>query len=729
MIKIQASPKKPIEQNLQKNDTQGLQSAFPVKSVELFNESDIKNLVGLGNYIDIVVTCENNCKNLRTIHGFTEKGFLVSITLNLQSEKHQIKVIEALSNGVVQKNLHCVDISGDGILPIALSHDLQYISVVTTLSKPPLLKLLSGEKLIKVTTKSHNNLQPLAVKFSKSKNYLFACYKTGIDVFSLTYGSEDLLPVLERIDLILPKENLEITYRSRTPIIPSTNREQFLYYLYQDFTISEKSKIEETQIPTLKRNNSKLAPILCYIKQIRIEGKLIDSRAIINLELTSEIKQYEWSNNCGKIVFLLQNNEIMCVTTGELLKLFEIEDPRLKSKEFHKDLLQSYNYTKFAEKNEIIRSVNWLDYGNLILVLSENLNLYLFDSCLTPIFFNSNGNLKQLISVSNISLEGENIKNPNCLQILEKEIEQAKQKLIIKKSIMQNNIDPLILCGNLPYNFQLFTLNFPISKPRETEYFIVSRHLESNKIMSALEFCKNIEDPESFMQSFVHIANWLMRRIGILAQDDVLQKLFKIHSIVTTKPETDYLHNFISQYYHQLGQRLLCNDYYEYAYKIGLIIENAALMRNIEQYCKWKGRLVMAEAAKKEAMKYDQNITTLAQEMTKISDYTHKALSGEDIQNVINDYHTLMNVSSIHELDLDEFNSWEINLKDYEKALQLELEGNYEEAKQIYEKNKLSADSKRAETLSHLMKTMNQNIVQFCEVSETSTSSIKDNKK
>ena len=49
--------------------------------------------------------------------------------------------------------------------------------------------------------------------------------------------------------------------------------------------------------------------------------------------------------------------------------------------------------------------------------------------------------------------------------------------------------------------------------------------------------------------------------------------------------------------------------------------------------------------------------------MTKISDFTHKSLTREDVQNLVNDFHTLLNIEDIHELDLDDFNSWEINLE------------------------------------------------------------------
>ncbi len=420
----------------------------------------------------------------------------------------------------------------------------------------------------------------------------------------------------------------------------------------------------------------------------------------------------------GRIALLLESEEIVLVSTGDILRAFEIDDPRLKSKQFQTDLLQSRSY-KNPTPSVRWKSVNWVDYGSLLSVATDDMRVLILDSSLCPLRLMSVAG-ESVDSLSLACIEMPPVKNKEAARILEKEILSANKHMVTKRSLLPKSPDPILIAGNLPYNMVVHKIGYslPWREVRINEYGIVCQHLERGRLETALNIVQNIEDPEHFMQAFVHVANYLMRRTSVLAHRLVINLLIQIHDHALARSEFEYLRNFLNQYYHQLGQRLLTEGKYEEAYRIGLAVESAGLMRNVELYCKWKGRLVMAEAAKKEAMKYDQNITTLAQEMTKISDYTHKALTGEDIQNVINDYHTLMNVTSIHELDLDEFNSWEINLKDYEKALQLELDGAYDEAKTIYEKNKLSADAKRAETLGNLTKAMNQNVVQFVDVSE-----------
>ena len=140
----------------------------------------------------------------------------------------------------------------------------------------------------KASVKTANGMQPLCVRFSLGKTYVFVGYKTGIDVFALVYGMEDMIPALERVNLVLPKESLEFTYQSRTPILPSQNKDTYLYYLYKSEE-KEEDKIgtgdlwDKLGLPTLKRIKEGAASIVYYVKQQRIEGKNIESRNIVTV--------------------------------------------------------------------------------------------------------------------------------------------------------------------------------------------------------------------------------------------------------------------------------------------------------------------------------------------------------------------------------------------------------------------------------------------------------------
>jgi hypothetical protein len=58
-----------------------------------------------------------------------------------------------------------------------------------------------------------------------------------------------------------------------------------------------------------------------------------------------------------------------------------------------------------------------------------------------------------------------------------------------------------------------------------------------------------------------------------------------------------------------------------------------------------------------------------------------------------------LRIDDISDLELNDFNSWEINLEEYQKALDLEFEGRFEEAKKIYEDNGLNNDVYRVNSI------------------------------
>jgi len=63
------------------------------------------------------------------------------------------------------------------------------------------------------------------------------------------------------------------------------------------------------------------------------------------------------------------------------------------------------------------------------------------------------------------------------------------------------------------------------------------------------------------------------------------------------------------------------------------------------------------------------------------------------------DFDTLLKIDNITDLELSDFNGWEINLEDYQKALDLEFEGKFEQAQAIYQANGIKNDVVRVKNL------------------------------
>jgi hypothetical protein len=64
-------------------------------------------------------------------------------------------------------------------------------------------------------------------------------------------------------------------------------------------------------------------------------------------------------------------------------------------------------------------------------------------------------------------------------------------------------------------------------------------------------------------------------------------------------------------------------------------------------------------------------------------------LKKEDYLNLYKDFDTLLKIDDISDLELTDFNGWEFNLEQYQKALELEFSGEYEEALKIYRESKI----------------------------------------
>ena len=78
--------------------------------------------------------------------------------------------------------------------------------------------------------------------------------------------------------------------------------------------------------------------------------------------------------------------------------------------------------------------------------------------------------------------------------------------------------------------------------------------------------------------------------------------------------------------------------------------------------------------------------------MTQIANFSGKQLRKEDYNNIYKDFETLTKIDDITDLELRDFNGWEIDLETYQKALDLEFQGKFKEAEKIYEANNIKND-------------------------------------
>jgi len=67
----------------------------------------------------------------------------------------------------------------------------------------------------------------------------------------------------------------------------------------------------------------------------------------------------------------------------------------------------------------------------------------------------------------------------------------------------------------------------------------------------------------------------------------------------------------------------------------------------------------------KEKTNPGSSAATLIKSLVQIANFSKKQLKKEDFSNLYKDFDTLLRIDDISDLELSDFNSWEINLDDY----------------------------------------------------------------
>ena len=175
----------------------------------------------------------------------------------------------------------------------------------------------------------------------------------------------------------------------------------------------------------------------------------------------------------------------------------------------------------------------------------------------------------------------------------------------------------------------------------------------------------------------------------------------ELYKIAKARTEFEYFSHTIEYAFIKLGIKYLTLKMYEEALYLGFAMESSPLINYIRMMAR-KQKNVIVESLidfHKEKQNPGSTTTSLLKSMIQISNFSKKQLKKEDFSNLYKDFDTLLRIDDISDLELNDFNSWEFNLDEYQKALDFEFEGKFEEAMQIYEKNDLNNDVLRVKSI------------------------------
>ena len=110
------------------------------------------------------------------------------------------------------------------------------------------------------------------------------------------------------------------------------------------------------------------------------------------------------------------------------------------------------------------------------------------------------------------------------------------------------------------------------------------------------------------------------------------------------------------------------------ALQLAFQTSNLQLVTQCRQYAKRKHNVIVMNVVDYYLERNAPNSQqSLANAMTQLANFSQKQLKREDFSNLYKDFETLLKIDDITDLELSDFNSWEINLDEYQKALDLEF--------------------------------------------------------
>jgi len=286
-----------------------------------------------------------------------------------------------------------------------------------------------------------------------------------------------------------------------------------------------------------------------------------------------------------------------------------------------------------------------------------------------------------------------------------------KSILINKNSNKLWNCDKeiLVLTDYKFWIFKWYMNYFPISKTLRIDELLIKIHCHFQKFGRAILLLKSINDPERFFTLFEEVGNNLLIKSFYLEKQEIIDRLIELYNFMKSKPEFEYFMHTINFYYSRFLLKLIAKKAIIIALKLSISTKIPYLFRVLYSFSLCYNYPFMYDLVKSEFEKIEQYGPE--HEIQMICDWSHKTLTTEDMNNLVNDYSILCNTNQLKELDLDEFNSWGIDINEYDSALDLELNGELDKALEKYTKCKLKADIKRIKVLKDANKYLDDSIL------------------
>ncbi|CAI2380730.1 unnamed protein product [Moneuplotes crassus] len=580
---------------------------------------------------------------------------------------------------------------------------------------------------------------PSEMSLSKNKKYILVSNKQTIEIYN---ANENLAKTNVSLDLVLIVnfDSLPLTLKSVYGFAFS-NSDTNVFYAIGKKNPEFYDQLEVGEDDSFGSSSSH------KIEKFFIENEAFSSETITQFEMdeNEDVLQYCFSESLCKVVVLSSMNNLYSYMLEETVQMInKLEGSKLKEEICH---------IKWYFKDTLLMV---LTSTNKVLLLDTHLRLYTVSVVVKDLFaYTKLLPIKQFIELSQKTrLQGygssfnsshEPREESKYYDIIKSKALAPKQDEIVNYNFYGCNnyqlfsqldesganeedgemkvtflSDPIMI---IQHNNMLKMYRFEVGNSSEQSHEI-SPCIDDVYLMKILKFKLNhrhmleylrtcIYDPETFLQCCILFLNEILRNGVLLSSGRIyVTDLIELYKRAKDSVDFQYFFHTIEFYFLKIGIKYLTLNLHEEALKIAVAMKSTQLLNTIGIFCKQVHILSIINYIKEQWNPGSSTPhTSLVKSMEQIANFSKKQLKKEDLGNIYKDFDTLLRVDDINDLELSDFNSWEINLEAYQKALNFELEGKFDEAKELYKENNLTSDMNR---VANIKTQINKEIVE-CE--------------
>ena len=763
-------------------------STLKLKKFNIFNLNDYYKslnddiLQEEEDIIDMIYEPSPDNKNIFCFLALLSKGTLLYFEYNLIQKKIS-NIINNTALSMITNELTCGELSFNS--PIIVATSLNELIYVETVKKPCQMIYATEDEIIIVSEPCDSKI--LKIHFNCNQNIIcviclneIKIFKIGIDKTegktTLEYFNDIKINGLNNLGiefgLLYDKKfmfkfsnfienNLIISFASDKPTnneiirlsvdndeISSNEKVQFLNILLINLSKKD-TPIKLVQCFAIDQNFVKIK-YTCFFEKLFVlfENGIVcclNNDFLNNNEINVENNINSSTNNIEKNTISNNTNNNSSINT--------IKEQPKKDFIFNEKIIFKYPFNS--------QTVKFIDIfahpsSNFIVVRDSENNFLIFDFTLNLYYILNNSKISVKISIDNFDLNEEvrcqtykpyeinyffhtkvdsnlGFKTPNVEFKMEKDL----RNLIIQEKFQNNAMfffNTRIITTMIIDINGIFNLKSNLN-PIIDEYQLLKNHLRGQNFDSAFKIMMLLTNFQQWLCSLFLITNKICQKpsnILLIKKSSLAQALnYLKEKTFADEEKNNAVINLRNSCFTNIILRCLHVRQYEYAYLIIDKLQMINMLKLLVSHSKLTQFLGINYLACTKLEEISENEDSVINELNKIIASTNFTLSQNKLQLLIKDIDELIESDSLNTNYLKEYNSLEINLPKYYEGLQMEMEGRFEEAKELYKQNGLNYDHARVDKLNkELVNQISEDsILEFHDVEiENEVSNMKKNK-